>query len=161
MTPQIEQVREKLEHLAPERLAEVEDFIDFLRERDQDRRLRRDYAQASEGAFARVWDNDEDAIYDKQSLADAVGMHVNQIKKYEAGSAQPTLTAMVKLAQVLHVSLDEMVFEEGERGPDEDLRLQFEAVSRMPPDEKKIIKALLEGMIVKHQTRQMVSNLSG
>lgn len=54
MTPQIEQVREKLEHLAPERLAEVEDFIDFLRERDQDRRLRRDYAQASEGAFARV-----------------------------------------------------------------------------------------------------------
>lgn len=70
MTPQIEQVREKLEHLAPERLAEVEDFIDFLRERDQDRRLRRDYAQASEGAFAKVWDNDEDAIYDKQSLAE-------------------------------------------------------------------------------------------
>jgi transcriptional regulator with XRE-family HTH domain len=97
----------------------------------------------------------------QQGLADAVGMHVNQIKKYEAGNAQPTLTAMVKLARVLHVSLDELVFEEGERGPDEDLRLQFEAVSRMPPEEKKIDKALLDGMIVKHQTRQMVSGLSG
>lgn len=97
----------------------------------------------------------------QQGLADAVGMHVNQIKKYEAGNAQPTLTAMVKLARVLHVSLDELVFEEGERGPDEDLRLQFEAVSRMPPEEKKIIKALLEGMIVKYQTREMVSGLSG
>ncbi len=99
--------------------------------------------------------------FTQQSLADGVGMHVNQIKKYEAGTAQPTLTALIKLAQTLHISLDEMVFEEGERGPDEDLRLQFEAISRMPLEEKKIIKALLEGMILKHQTKQMVSNLSG
>ncbi len=99
--------------------------------------------------------------YTQQSLADAVSMHVNQIKKYEAGSAQPTLSALIKMAQTLHVSLDEMVFEEGERGPDEDLRLQFEAISRMTDDEKKVIKALLDGMIIKHQTQQMVSNLSG
>ena len=99
--------------------------------------------------------------FTQQSLANAVGMHVNQIKKYEAGTAQPTLSALIKLAQTFHISLDELVFEEGERGPDEDLRLQFEAVSRMPSEEKKIIKALLEGMIIKHQTKQMVSNLSG
>jgi hypothetical protein len=54
-----------------------------------------------------------------------------------------------------------MVFEEGERGPDEDLRLQFEAVSRMSDEDKRIIMALLDGMIIKHQTRQMISNLSG
>lgn len=65
MQRQLEQVQQKLEHLAPERLAEVEDFIDFLRKRDQDRRLRRDYAQASEAAFAKAWDNDEDAVYDE------------------------------------------------------------------------------------------------
>ncbi len=99
--------------------------------------------------------------YTQQSLADAVSMHVNQIKKYEAGNAQPTLSALIKLAQVLHISLDDLVFEAGERGPDEDLRLQFEAVSHMSDDEKKIIKALLEGMIIKHQTQKMVSNLSG
>lgn len=65
MNRQLEQVRDKLENLAPERLAEVEDFIDFLRERDQDQRLRRQYEQASETAFARIWDNDEDAVYDE------------------------------------------------------------------------------------------------
>ena len=64
-TPQLEHVQHKLEHLAPERLAEVEDFIDFLRQRDREQRLRRDYAQASEPAFGRVWDNDEDAVYDE------------------------------------------------------------------------------------------------
>jgi transcriptional regulator with XRE-family HTH domain len=96
----------------------------------------------------------------QQALADAAGVHVNQIRRYEAGSAQPTLEALVGLARALHVSLDQLVFDEGERGPSEDLRLQFEAVSHMPDEERRIVKALLDGMIVKYQTRQMVSNLS-
>lgn len=96
----------------------------------------------------------------QQALADAVGLHVNQIKKYEAGAAQPTLKALVNLAKALHVSLDTLVFEENERGPDDDLRLQFEAVSQMPDEEKKIVKALLDGMIVKYRTKQMVGGLS-
>lgn len=64
MHAQTHQIAHKLERLSPERLVEVEDFIDFLLVRDQDQRLRQDYAQASEAAFAKVWDNDEDAIYD-------------------------------------------------------------------------------------------------
>ena len=64
MQPQLEQIQEKLEHLAPERLAEVEDFIDFLSQRDQDKRLRHDYSHASEDVFNQIWDNDDDAAYD-------------------------------------------------------------------------------------------------
>nr|VFK51729.1 MAG: hypothetical protein BECKTC1821D_GA0114238_11386 [Candidatus Kentron sp. TC] len=63
--PQLKQMMEKLDHFSPERLAEVENFIDFLQQRDQDRLLRQDYAYAQEASFAKVWDNDEDAIYDK------------------------------------------------------------------------------------------------
>ncbi len=64
MQPQVQYVLEKLEHLSPDRLAEVEDLIDFLQQRDQDKRLRRDFSGASETAFAKIWDNDDDAIYD-------------------------------------------------------------------------------------------------
>lgn len=64
MQPQVEQVVIKLEHLSPDRLAEVEDFIDFLQHRDKNQRLRQDFSQASEAAFSKVWDNDDDAIYD-------------------------------------------------------------------------------------------------
>ena len=62
---------EKIAALPPQRLAEVEDFVDFLRARDEahelkrDSRLTTDAARASEPAFARVWDNDEDAVYDR------------------------------------------------------------------------------------------------
>lgn len=64
MQPQVQHVLQKLEHLSPERLAEVEDFIDFLQQRDQEKRLHQDFAQASEATFSKVWDNEDDASYD-------------------------------------------------------------------------------------------------
>ena len=96
----------------------------------------------------------------QQALADAVGIHVGQIRRWEAGETQPQLDALVGLARALHVSLDELVFDESERGPSDDLALQFEAISHMPEEERHIIKALLDGMIVKYQTRRIVGNLS-
>ena len=56
---------EKLKTLPPERVAEVEDFVDFLRTRHGERALVRAATRAAEPAFAKVWDNDDDAGYDK------------------------------------------------------------------------------------------------
>ena len=56
---------EKIRTLPPEKLAEVEDFVDFLRLREQDRELTRAAARLSEEAFQKVWDNPDDADYDK------------------------------------------------------------------------------------------------
>ena len=46
------------------------------------------------------------------------------------------------------------MFDETERSPSDDLKLQFEAVSRFREDEKQIVKALLEGMILKHEAKR-------
>ena len=56
---------EKIKQLPPQRMAEVEDFVDFLRAREGEQRLTHAAAKASEASFARVWDNDEDAAYDR------------------------------------------------------------------------------------------------
>jgi len=56
---------DKLRDLPPEKLAEVEDFVDFLRERDADRKLRTAVTSMSEASFSAVWDNAEDAAYDQ------------------------------------------------------------------------------------------------
>ena len=63
-TQQIEQVVRKLQTLAPNRIEEVEDFIDFLCQRDNDRQLTRAAMQTSEPALNSVWDNPDDAEYD-------------------------------------------------------------------------------------------------
>jgi hypothetical protein len=56
---------EKVRALPPERRAEVEDFVDFLQSRAGDRRLVGAAIKASEPAFKAVWDNDQDAAYDR------------------------------------------------------------------------------------------------
>jgi hypothetical protein len=63
ITQQEKEIIEKI--LAPERVAAVEDFIDFLRQRTEDRELIRTAAKLSEDAFRRVWGNPEDAVYDR------------------------------------------------------------------------------------------------
>ena len=56
---------EKLKNLAPERIAEVEDFIDFLRARDDERVVTQAAMSAAEPTFAKLWDNDADAESDE------------------------------------------------------------------------------------------------
>ncbi|HEV8330613.1 MAG TPA: hypothetical protein VGQ22_04285 [Steroidobacteraceae bacterium] len=56
---------EKLKSLPPQRRAEVEDFVDFLKSREDERGLTHAVAQASESAFKSVWDNPDDADYDR------------------------------------------------------------------------------------------------
>jgi len=97
----------------------------------------------------------------QQGLADAAGLHINQIRRYETGSAQPTLEGLVKLAKALHVGIDEMVFDENERGPSDKMKLLFEAVERLNEDEQTIIRELLEGMIVKYEARRWTGTATG
>lgn len=59
---------EKLQQLPVQRLAEVENFVDFLHSRErqaQDRRLVAAAAGIAEGSLAAVWDNEDDAVYDR------------------------------------------------------------------------------------------------
>lgn len=55
----------KLRRLPPERVAEVEDFIDFLSSRDRDRPLVHAAQATSEAALSALWDNADDADYDR------------------------------------------------------------------------------------------------
>jgi len=51
----------------------------------------------------------------QQARAEMVGMGITQIKRYEAGTSQPTLDAIRKLATTLRVSADELLFGKTER----------------------------------------------
>jgi hypothetical protein len=63
--PDDEDLVAKIRRLPPEKVAEVEDFVDFLYDREQERSLSRATTKLSENAFAKVWDNPDDAEYDR------------------------------------------------------------------------------------------------
>lgn len=65
MTASENALLEKIKQLPPQRMAEVEDFVDFLRARESAQRLTIAATKASEPSFAAVWDNEDDAVYDR------------------------------------------------------------------------------------------------
>ena len=92
--------------------------------------------------------------FTQQALADRIQGSVVQIHRYEAGTSQPTLDVIRKLALSLGVSTDELIFGKNGRGPDDELRLQFEALAQFNPEEKQVVKELLDSLILKHQARK-------
>jgi transcriptional regulator with XRE-family HTH domain len=94
----------------------------------------------------------------QQAIAEVVGVHVIQVSRYETGSSQPTLDIIRKLAVALGVSSDELIFDNNERGPNDELRLQFETISKFDDEEeKKAIKLLLDSVILRHEAKRLVS----
>lgn len=67
-------------------------------------------------------------------MANATWVHVNQVRRYKAGTTWPSLDAIKKTA----VTIDMLVFDEEE----------------LAPDEKLVVKELLERMTIKYQTRR-------
>lgn len=82
---------------------------------------------------------------------------MSQIRRYEAGTSTPALEALRKLAIALSVSADTLVFDKDERGPDDDLRLQFEATTRLSDEEKNVVKAVLESLLLTHDVKHNVN----
>jgi transcriptional regulator with XRE-family HTH domain len=92
--------------------------------------------------------------YTQQVMADQIGIHVSQYKRYEGGDSQPTLEVIRNLAIALSVSADVLIFDTAERGPDDSLKFQFETISQFEDDDKRVAQAVLEGLILKHQAKQ-------
>ena len=86
-----------------------------------------------------------------------IDIHPSQLRRYEKGESQPTLDVLRRLAITLNVPGDMLLFDEEERKPPEDFLLQFETIAKFDPQEKKIIKEVLDGLILKHEAKRWAS----
>ncbi len=97
----------------------------------------------------------------QQEMADQVGMHITQVKRYEAGQAQPSVEILKRIATAFHVTADWLIFEEEERDLPNSLQLKFEAVAQMSDEDQRTIQSLLDGMILKHTANQLAVSKTG
>ena len=51
------------------------------------------------------------------------------------------------------------VFDTEELTSDEDFALQFQAITKMPDEQKAVIKQLIEGMIIKYETQRWATSI--
>ncbi len=54
----------------------------------------------------------------------------------------------------MHVGLNNLVFGEDERGPIDELKLQFEALSEFDEEDRKVAKVVLESLILKPNAKR-------
>ena len=59
-----EQIKREIDKLPEDVLGEVLDFIQFLKTKRERDLLARSSQELSTGSFQRIWDNEEDAVYD-------------------------------------------------------------------------------------------------
>jgi transcriptional regulator with XRE-family HTH domain len=94
----------------------------------------------------------------QNQVSELVGVHVTQVRKYEADRAQPTLEVIRKLALALDVTADELVFDPSERMPlvaDKTLLRQWEQIEALPEEDRLALKALVEGLLLRRQIREL------
>lgn len=93
----------------------------------------------------------------QRQLSEQIEVHLTQVQRYENGSSQPTLDVLRRLAVALSVSADVLLFDTDERGPDESLKLKFEALRQFDTKERAIAEGVLDSLIVQHQAKRLFS----
>jgi len=92
-------------------------------------------------------------------LVKRCGVGISQIRRYEADRSQPTLEVIARVARVLGVSADDLVFDEGKgvasvRIVDRELLAQFEALSDLDAIDREAIKRVIAAVIARSQVER-------
>lgn len=91
------------------------------------------------------------------ALADQIGLHVSQLRRYEHGKAQPTLDVLKRLTLALNTSADTLIFDEQERTTPTTFAHLLEALNQLDPEEQHAVRALIEGALLRHQARKLAA----
>ena len=98
----------------------------------------------------------------QSDLADAIGISYAQIGRYENKGAQPPAETLKKIASVLEVSPDYLLYGNADEKAknilvDADLINQFKAIELMDDEDKNVVKKLIDAFITKKKVQQLAS----
>ncbi|MBW1804286.1 MAG: helix-turn-helix transcriptional regulator [Deltaproteobacteria bacterium] len=97
----------------------------------------------------------------QEDLVKLSGVGISQIRRYETEKSAPSLDVIIRLVKALGVSIDEIVFDKAtavaeNRIMDRELLEQFEMVSSLEEEERRMVKRVLEGVIVRNQMERVL-----
>lgn len=106
----------------------------------------------------------EDRRMSQTELASSMEMLPNQYGKVENGKVLPSLKTLVKAAEALEVSIDEIVY--GVESPvslsikDTELVKKMNVISELPPEDKFIALEILDLLITKSAIKGLANNFA-
>ena len=88
----------------------------------------------------------------QQQLGDQLGVPQQTLAHYEGGYVRFPASMLPPLAQILGLTLDELMgqevkFSSGKRGPTPKLQQQFERISQLPKATQQVLMKMLDGVL--------------
>lgn len=97
-------------------------------------------------------------------LADKVGTDARQVSRYENGRITPSLDVVARIAEVLNVSLDHLVFEDVPRRrlhtPENALGDRLGQVAELPETDLAALLNVVDGLVAKSRLKALAGGLS-
>lgn len=86
----------------------------------------------------------------QQQLGERLGIPQQTLAHYEGGYVRFPASMLPPLAQILGLTLDELMGQEvpkGKRGPSSRLQQQFERISQLPRTTQQVVMNMLDGVL--------------
>lgn len=106
----------------------------------------------------------EDRRLSQREFAELVGIAVMQINRYERGLNVPSIETTVRMAEALHISIDELLTGKGGdpevpviRSPK--LYERFRRLDTLPKPEQEMAISLLDGVLAKHELARLAGQM--
>eukprot|EP01029_Cantina_marsupialis_P024604 TRINITY_DN6369_c0_g2_i1.p1 TRINITY_DN6369_c0_g2~~TRINITY_DN6369_c0_g2_i1.p1 ORF type:complete len:114 (-),score=4.89 TRINITY_DN6369_c0_g2_i1:205-546(-) len=88
----------------------------------------------------------------QQQMADVMGISLTAYKKYESGAGQPTMENLIKIANELEISIDELCGR-WETTKDQTLLMRINKINTLDDEERNVIDTILESLLIRHATK--------
>jgi len=103
-----------------------------------------------------------DKGFSQEAFANQVGVHVTNLSKYERSKSVPSLEIAEKMASILEVSIDELVYGQQNKKArvqikDNELLQLFNKTQNLSDDQKKTVMDLLSAFLLKANLKQQLS----
>lgn len=106
----------------------------------------------------------KEAGWSQGELAEKVGTDARQISRYENGRITPSLDAIVRIAEVLNISVDHLVFEDIPRRPlhtpDHGLGDRLVDIGELSPEDRSHLLSVIDAFVTKNRLRALASGNS-
>lgn len=107
----------------------------------------------------------KEAGWSQGELAERVGTDARQVSRYENGRITPSLDVLVRIAEVLNISIDYLVVEGiGRRalhGLDHGLGERLEAIGELGDDDRSSLLNVIDALITKSRVKALAGGVGG
>ena len=92
----------------------------------------------------------------QEELGKIIGAHLTNVSRYERDQQIPSALVIKRIAEAFNISADYLLFDDTDISESEKVRLNkfadyFEKLEDLPEEDKKVILAVIESMVVKNR----------